>query len=180
MATLPSRFLAVLLCALPLGAAAVAAEATPTVTAFATWTLQGVAVRAAPPPVALVGRPRGPLFVDAGADPVLAGRVICPGTLTVQLADGSQQGEGVCAFTAKDGAEAYGSWTCSGYHLVGCKGSFSFTGGSGRLEGITGGSDLLIRGELLGVARATGQATGDEVLGIMLWRNLAGTLPGLE
>ena len=54
MATLPSRFLAVLLCALPLGAAAAAAEETPTVTAFATWTLQGVAVRSAPDQVTLV------------------------------------------------------------------------------------------------------------------------------
>jgi len=175
----PRRLLA-LLPALLMAHAAVAAAESVTVDAFATWSLKGVAVTSAPAEMTLVGSLQGPLFIDAGQGPVLAGTVICPGTLTVHLTDRSQQGEGVCAFTAKDGAEAYGTWECSGYHLVGCKGSFTFTGGSGRLEGITGGSELLIRGEILEVAQAGGQAVAEQVLGIMLWRNLTGTLPGQE
>jgi len=178
MTSLRSRLLLVLLSALTLGpAASAAAEESMTVNAFATWTLKGVTVPSAPDEMTLVGSLQGPLFVDAGAGPALAGTVICPGTLTVHLTDGSQRGEGVCAFTAKDGAEAYGRWDCAGYHLVGCKGSFTFTGGSGRLAGIAGGSELLIRGEILEVAQAGGQAAVDQVLGIMLWRNLTGTLP---
>lgn len=162
-----------LLLAVPL-APATAAEGS-ALEAFATWTLHATPVPSGPDRATLVASLSGPLFVDAGEGPILAGRVTCTGTLTISLTDGSQTGEGVCAFTARDGAEAYGSWTCSGYRLLGCKGSFTFTGGAGRLAGIAGGGGFLIRGDLPGVASGT-----DEVVGIVQWHNLAMTLPGQD
>jgi hypothetical protein len=147
------------------------------VDAFATWTLEGTVVKSAPEQATLVGSLRGPVFIDSGQGPTYAGQIVCPGTVTIALTDGSQQGQGVCAFRAKDGAEAYGQWRCAGYHLVGCKGDFAFTGGSERLAGIKGGSKLLIRGELLEIAKNPGPAAAESAIGIILWEGLEATLP---
>lgn len=159
---------------------AVQAEETVTVDAFATWELDGTVVKSGPAEATLVGSLGGPIFVDSGKGPTYAGEIVCPGTLTIQLADGSQTGEGVCAFQAKDGAEAYGKWRCAGYHMVGCKGDFAFTGGSGRLEGVTGKSELLIRGELLEAAQSAGSAATQRAVGIILWHDLEATLPAKQ
>lgn len=158
------------------GAAAAGAAETQGIEAFATWTLQGSAVPSAPEQVTLVASLQGPLFVDAGAGPIHAGTVSCPGTLTINLADGSQTGEGVCAFLAKDGAEAYGRWSCGGYLLLGCRGTFTFTGGAGRLEGIAGGSRLLIRGDL----PVAGAGIAAQPVGIIQWQELAASLPAQD
>jgi len=147
------------------------------VNAFATWNLQGTVVMSAPDEATLVGSLAGPVFVDSGQGPTYAGQIVCPGTVTIDLKDASQQGEGVCAFHAKDGAEAYGRWRCVGYHMVGCKGDFTFTGGSDRLAGVTGGSGLLIRGELLEVAKSPGPVAAERAVGIIVWQNLIATLP---
>jgi len=153
------------------------AEEPTSINAFATWELQGTVVKSGPEEVTLVGSLEGPVFVDSGRGPTYAGQVLCPGTLTIQLGDGSQTGEGVCAFSAKDGAEAYGKWRCAGYHMVGCKGDFVFTGGSARLDGVVGKSDLLIRGELLEISKSPGPVAEQRAVGIILWHNLTAGLP---
>ena len=164
----------VLLAAATSGASA---QETATVQAFATWELHAVGVPSGPGEVTIVGSLDGPVFVDSGQGPMPAGTVVCPGTLTVMTADGSQSGEGVCAFKANDGAEAYGRWSCTGYHLIGCKGDFTFTGGSDRLAGIAGGSELLIRSEIVTAMKSRDGSSAESVLGIMVWRDLTATLP---
>lgn len=159
---------------------AVQAEEAVGVDAFATWELEGTVVKSGPAEATLVGSLSGPVFIDSGKGPTYAGEVVCPGTLTIQLTDGSQTGEGVCAFRAKDGAEAYGKWRCAGFHMVGCKGDFAMTGGSDRLEGVTGKSELLIRGELLEAAKAAGSAATQRAVGIILWHDLEATLPAKQ
>ncbi len=162
------------------GMTAAAEEEMVKVQAFSTWTFAGEAVKSGAEEVTVVGSMHGPVFIDAGQGPILAGNSVCPGTLTVDLTDGSQVGKGVCLFRAKDGAEAYGHWDCTGYHLLGCKGSFSFTGGSDRLSGIAGGSDLMIRGEFQAMAKSGGMIAEDQVIGVTVFRDLAATLPAKE
>jgi hypothetical protein len=169
--------LAAVLC---LAARGAQAEEAVKVQAFATWNFEGTAVRSAPEQVTLVGTLYGPVFIESGQGPVYAGQVLCPGTLTIEMADARQVGEGVCAFRAKDGAEAFGRWSCSGYHLVGCKGTFEFTGGTDRLAGIIGGSSLLLRGELLESAQSTGPVAAERAIGVMVWRDLMATVPAKE
>jgi hypothetical protein len=169
-------FVPVLFALLGLAGAASAQDAVK-VNAFATWTLDGTVVMSAPEQATLVGSLQGPVFIDSGQGPTYAGQIVCPGTVNISLADGSQQGEGVCAFRAKDGAEAYGKWRCAGYHMVGCKGDFAFTGGSARLAGVAGGSKLLIRGELLELAKAPGPAAAESAIGIIIWQDLEATVP---
>ncbi|HKY95651.1 MAG TPA: hypothetical protein VJL84_10110 [Kiloniellales bacterium] len=159
---------------------AVQAEEAAGIDAFATWELDGTVVKSGPEEATLVGSLAGPVFIDSGKGPTYAGQILCPGTLTIRLEDGSQTGEGVCAFHAKDGAEAYGKWRCAGYHMVGCKGDFVLTGGSGRLEGMTGESELLIRGELLEAVKMAGSAATQHAVGIILWHDLRATLPGQQ
>lgn len=174
------RLLAAALFAATLGlSAAVQAEEAAGIDAFATWDLEGTVVKSGPDEATLVGSLEGPVFVDTGKGPTYAGQVLCPGTLTISLKDSSQTGEGVCAFHAKDGAEAYGKWRCAGYHMVGCKGDFVLTGGSGRLEGVTGKSELLLRGELLDIAKSAGPGATQHAVGIMLWHDLT-AVPGQQ
>jgi hypothetical protein len=153
-------------------AAAVQAEEAAGIDAFATWEVDATAVKSGPEEATLAGSLAGPVFVETSKGPTYAGEVVCPGTLTISLADGSQTGEGVCSFRAKDGAELYGKWRCAGYHMVGCKGDFVVSGGSGRLEGMTGKSQLLIRGELVDAAKAAGSGDANRAVGIIVWHNL--------
>jgi len=171
-----TKLLAAIVAAGLLLASAGGAEEAAGIDAFATWDLEGTVVKSGPEEVTLVGSLEGPVFVDSGHGPTYAGEVLCPGTLTIQLKDGSQTGEGVCAFRAKDGAEAYGRWRCAGFHMVGCKGDFALTGGSDRLAGVSGKSQLLIRGELLEIAKAAGPAASQRAVGIMLWHDLVATV----
>ena len=95
----------------------------------------------------MIGTLRGPLFVETDQGPVRAGELLCPATVTVDLESLRQVGAGRCTFTAKDGALAFGSFVCAGYHLVGCTGDFVLDGGTERLEGVTGSGPITIRGD---------------------------------
>ena len=163
-----------LLSPVALSSAAMAEEAAG-IDAFATWEVDATAVKSGADEATLAGSLQGPVFIDTNKGPTYAGQVVCPGTLTINLVDGSQTGEGVCSFRAKDGAELHGKWRCAGYHMVGCKGDFVVNGGSGRLEGVTGQSQMLIRGELVEAAKMAGSAEAQSAVGIIVWHNLVAT-----
>ena len=87
----------------------------------------------------------GILFVDDAKGALHMMKVVCPGTLEVDVNGGKQQGQGRCLLSSADGGNVYAQWTCAGTHQVDCKGPFVLTGGSGRFAGITGRGDFLVR-----------------------------------
>jgi hypothetical protein len=140
--------------------------------AFAIWHGQGQVVEIGEKRVAIVGALSGVLFIETSEGPVDTGTITCPALITVDVESGRQAGSGGCAFKAHDGARAYGEWECVGVHLVGCRGAFRLTGGTGRLAGISGSSTILFRGRLQELAIRPGEIPTETAIGIAVWRDL--------
>ncbi len=80
--------------------------------------------------------------------------------------------------TGEKGAQIFAKWTCSGYHLIGCKGEFTLDGGTGRFSGITGGGPIVIRTTIREVAvQANGNSAVEAAIGIAFWKGLRYELP---
>ena len=152
-------------------AAANAAQAdeTQTTTAFAVVETHGTMIPNAEGGMHVVGTVSGPFFLGTGHGPVDGGDLTCVADL-VANANGTQTGSGSCVLTAQDGAMLYADWTCEGVFMVGCQGDFVVDGGTGRLEGVTGGGAMTMRtsetawgaGELTSMAESNGR-------GILHW-----------
>lgn len=133
-----------LLCAARVASAA-AAEETVTFDAFSLLESSGRVIRTGPTQHSFAGEMHGPCFIDAGQDPVPAGRITCVGTLAADEAAGRQTAAAQCRLAAGDGAAARAEFTCEGWRLVGCEGPFRLTGGEGRHAGVTGEGRILLR-----------------------------------
>jgi hypothetical protein len=172
-------------CGLALGAllviaftiAGAAAETQQTVKAFAAWQGRGQIYETGPTRATFVGSFAGMVFVETDKGPLDAGFMICPAILDVDLTSGKQEARGRCTITAKDGARAYGEMACKGVHLVGCDGDFSFTGGTERLAGITGGGPVTIRSGLQDYALGAGNIVQESAAGVLVWKELTYKLP---
>lgn len=69
--------------------------------------------------------------------------VQCPGSLDIRTSDGTGTGQGYCIFTTVAGDKAFATWSCQGGAPMSgkpCVGETKFTGGTGKLQGITGGN----------------------------------------
>ncbi len=164
-------------CSLSLAAAVHAAEET-TVEAFAAWQGEGTLIPVGPESAVLVATLKGVVYIQSDKGPLRAGTIICPATADVSLVDGTQVGEGQCAWEADDGDNVFAEWTCKGIHLIGCKGEFTLTGGTGRFEGVTGGGPMVLRSEIGTIAaEASGQAIERTATGILIWPALKYTIP---
>jgi hypothetical protein len=93
----------------------------------------------------VLGTLKGPVFIDSGHGPVDAGNMTCIANMETDKSSGRLSGEGSCVLTAKDGANLFAEWACEGVRFVGCRGMFTITGGDGRLEGVTGGGEMVSR-----------------------------------
>lgn len=157
---------------LAFAAAPVLAQERVTVDAFAILSAQGALIEAPSGVERFAGEMHGPYFIDAGAAPIPAGRIVCVGALEASAADGRQTGRAACRIEAEDGAVAFGSFDCAGYRLVGCAGPFTLDGGEGRLAGVKGGGPMVLRrmGTALSVG-ADGRVT-EGAVGIASWKGL--------
>ncbi|MGH6890634.1 MAG: hypothetical protein ACREEP_00085 [Dongiaceae bacterium] len=148
-----------------------------TIKAFAAWQGRGQIFETGPDRATFVGSFTGMIFVETEKGPLDAGYMTCPAILDVNIVDGSQEGKGRCTITAKDGARAYAEVTCKGVHLVGCDGEFTFTGGTDRFKGITGGGPVTIRSGLKDFAMGDGNIVQESAGGIIVWPKLTYKLP---
>lgn len=138
--------------------------------AFATVRGKGTGLRIADKMAMFVGTLEGPLFVDAGEGPLKAGTIVCSASVELKTEDRSQNGSGRCLITAEDG-EVFAQYSCSGYFLVGCSGTFTLTGGTGRFARISGGGSMVMRTSVGKLGGGTPVSQGVEVEGIVFWRD---------
>ncbi len=143
-----------------------------TINAFAVWHGRGHVVQTAENKAVIAGAFGGVLFVETSEGPVDTGNIACPGLINVDLETGQQRGVGACTFTAYDGARAFGEWECTGVALVGCRGRFKLTGGTGRLAGAGGSGNVLFRARFHEFAKHPGELISDSAVGIAVWRDL--------
>lgn len=157
----------VLAAALP----AAAQDDVQTFNAFAVVTANGTIVRSAEKQVMVVATLAGPFFVETDEGPQQGGRVSCATSARIDQATRKTSASGACTFTAHDGATAWGDWDCAGYELVGCRGAFKLTGGTGRFAGASGESTLLWRPTAHEFRKQLDGTTLDNATGIVLWRD---------
>ena len=150
-----------------------------TIEAFSVWHARGHLVKTGESTGTFVGAMRGRFFVDTPEGPVEAGTIVCPGTLEVDLEDASQSGQGRCVITSEKDTQVFANWTCSGYHLIGCSGEFTLTGGTGKFSGVTGGGPFTLRSAIHGMA-ASAKAVSvveEASIGVAHWKELRYKLP---
>lgn len=166
------RMLAFAACAAGLVGAvpAVAQDEAQTFNAFAVVVANGSIVRAAEKQFMLVGNIAGPFFIETDEGPVQAGRVACATSARIDQATRTHSATGACTFAAEDGATAWGEWQCTGYELVGCRGTFKLTGGTGRLTGASGEGALIWRPTAHELKKQLDGNTLDNATGILMWR----------
>ena len=150
---------------------ALAQDETQSFNGFAVVAANGSIVRAAEKQVMVVATLGGPFFIETDEGPIHAGRVTCAASSRIDQASRKVAASGACTFTASDGAAAWGDWTCEGYELVGCRGAFKLTGGSGRLEGASGESTLLWRPSAHELKKQLDGSVLDNATGILVWRD---------
>ncbi len=158
------------------GGAAKAGE-TVTFDAFSVWQAEARTFRTGAETGTVVGVLRGALYVETAEGPTRTGSIACPMTIEVSLRDARQQGSGRCTITAPDGALAFGTVVCSGYHLVGCTGEFRIEGGTGRLKGVSGSGPVTLRGDRWVLAGQSDSEVSQAATGIAFWRGFELTTP---
>jgi hypothetical protein len=149
-----------------------AAEDEAPVRAFSSWQARGQIFDTAANRVTFVGSFSGVVYVENEQGPMDAGYMVCPAVLDINIEDGKEQAKGRCTMTAKDGARLYADFSCNGVRMVGCHGDFTFTGGTERFKGITGGGPVSIRSTVDDMAVSGGNIVEGAAAGIIVWPSL--------
>lgn len=148
-----------------------------TVRAFAVWQGQGQTTQTGSNEATFVGTLTGTVYVDTEKGPIASGQIVCPALIKIKLDDRSQTASGRCTLTAEDGAQLFAEIDCSGFHLIGCRGETTLTGGTGRFAGITGGGKVTVRSDQRAFTVASGASVAEAATGIIYWPELRYTTP---
>jgi hypothetical protein len=140
--------------------------------AFSAWNAQGQIFATGETRLTFVGSFSGVVYVEQEQGPVDAGFMTCPTVLDINTKDGKERGDGRCTFTAKDGAQLFADFSCHGVRMVGCHGDFTFTGGTQRFKGITGGGPVTIRSTVAEMKPGNGGAIDGAAAGVIFWPKL--------
>lgn len=143
-----------------------------TIKAFSAWQGRGQIFDTGPDRATFVGSFTGMVFVETEKGPLDAGHMTCPAIVDLNLKDGSQEAKARCTITAKDGARVYSDLTCEGVQMVGCDGEITFTGGTERFAGITGGGPVTVRSGLQEFAVGGGNVVQESAGGIIIFPKL--------
>ena len=167
----------VLSVALAVSAMTCSAGETHSFDAFTVWQARAQTFRTAANSATVVGVLRGPLYVETAEGPTRTGEIACPITIQVDLQSSKQEGRGRCTISTADDALAFASFECTGYHLVGCSGEFRVEGGTQRLEGVSGGGSINVRGDQWAFASESDSEVSQAASGIAFWRGFKLTMP---
>ncbi len=96
----------------------------------------------------------------------------CPIRVTLSTKDNHRTYLGLCTILAHEGKDVgYAEWKCDGNHVE-CEGTFTFTGGAGGFNGISGTTPVFSR-----IVFETLEARNARAVGYAYWPNLTVTLP---
>ncbi len=139
--------------------------------AFAVVKADGSLLRSAERQATIVTALGGTLFIETDEGPVAGGQIACSGMLRVDLDTTHQTGSGACTSTADDGAKTYGEWECAGFNMLGCRGTYKLTGGSGRFAGFTGQATVIWRPNAHELQKQLDGTVLQNATGILIWRD---------
>ena len=142
-----------------------------TINAFSSWNATGQVFQTRPDGATFIGVFSGPLFIEEDSGPVRSGNIICPVMLQLNLETKEQSAIGKCTIVSYDGARAFAEVACKGEFAIGCDGTLTLVGGTGRLEGVSGGGPMSVRNTMTALAEQAGNIVDQASAGIVVWRN---------
>jgi hypothetical protein len=137
--------------------AALAADA---VQALVPWSSRGHVYEVAEGHLLFVGEFTGIVYVGEAVGQLDTSLVTCPATMEFQPRTRTRVGQGRCIITDGDGHKIFAAWQCAGDPKL-CRGELRLVGGTGKFQGIQGGSPLVLRTALMQL----GQVAGEEAPG---------------
>jgi hypothetical protein len=133
--------------------AAVAADA---VQALVPWNSRGQLYEIGEGTLLFVGEFSGIVYVGDAVGQLDTSLVTCPATMEFQSKARTRTGLGRCIITDGDGHKIFAAWQCSG-DLKLCQGELRLLGGTGKFQGIQGGSPLVLRTALMQLGEVRGE-----------------------
>lgn len=161
-----------------LSVSAVLAETqTGSLRALIPWDGEGRVFQVSPNALLFLGAFEGIIYIEKNEGELNEGFVRCPLTQKIEISSKKTSASGNCMITVNDGATVYAEWSCAGKIGV-CEGDFKVTGGTGRLEGVTGSSKLMVRSPMHVLAEDMASGSVIRVAsGIAILPELSYTIP---
>jgi hypothetical protein len=162
--------------ALYLASPAIAEQGTAKI--LAPWEANGQLFQVAVDKLQFIGTFEGIMYIEHGEGLLDAALFTCPSTQIIHVLSNQLEGHGYCTIESPTGDYVYAEFNCDG-EPGSCTGKFTLTGGTGRLAGITGESDVIVRTALSGTA--INEATGGTVSaakGLAIWPEMRFEFPG--
>jgi len=145
---------------------------------LAPWEANGQIYQVAVDKLQFIGTFEGIMYIEHGPGLLDAALFTCPSTQITEILANTIKGHGYCTIESPTGDYIYAEYTCEG-EPGSCTGTFTLTGGTGKLTGITGESELIVRTALSGTT--IDQQTGGTVSaakGLAIWPEMRFEIPG--
>ncbi|MBK5963831.1 hypothetical protein CCR95_06960 [Thiocystis minor] len=145
---------------------------------LAPWEANGQLFQVAVDRLQFIGTFEGIMYIESGDGLLDAALFTCPSTQIIHILSNELQGHGYCTIESPTGDYVYAEFNCNG-QPGSCKGTFTLTGGTGKLTGITGESAMIVRTALSGTS--IDQASGGTVSaakGLAIWPEMRFEVPG--
>lgn len=145
---------------------------------LAPWEANGQLFQVAVDKLQFIGTFEGIMYIEHGEGLLDAALFTCPSTQIIHVLSNQAQGHGFCTIESPNGDYIYAEFTCDGEPGA-CTGKFTLTGGTGKLTGITGESDLIVRTALSGttIDEQSG-GTVSAAKGLAIWPEMRFDVPG--
>lgn len=108
------------------------------------WDGEGTIYAIGADKVLFMGAFEGIMYAEKEQGELDAAYASCPATQHIDLKNKSSQASGYCNITISVEDSVFAEWNCTG-KVGSCKGTFKLTGGTGKYEGVTGSSDIVVR-----------------------------------
>jgi hypothetical protein len=145
---------------------------------LAPWEANGQLFQVAVDKLQFIGTFEGIMYIEHGEGLLDAALFTCPSTQITEILTNQIKAHGYCTIESPSGDYIYAEYTCDAEPGA-CAGTFTLTGGTGKLTGITGQSDLIVRTALGGTT--LDQQTGGTVSaakGLAIWPEMRFQVPG--
>jgi hypothetical protein len=145
---------------------------------LAPWEANGQLFQVAVDKLQFIGTFEGIMYIEHGGGLLDTALFTCPSTQLIHVLSNTLEGHGFCTIESPTGDYVYAEFTCNG-EPGSCTGTFTLTGGTGRLAGITGQSAMIVRTALSGttINESTG-GTVSAAKGLAIWPEMRFDLAG--
>ncbi|EXJ16554.1 hypothetical protein, partial [Imhoffiella purpurea] len=146
---------------------------------LAPWEANGQLFQVAVDKLQFIGTFEGIMYIEQGDGLLDTALFTCPSTQLIHVIPNTLEGHGYCTIESAMGDYVYAEFDCNG-EPGSCKGTFTLTGGTGKLSGISGQSPMVVRTALSGTSiDEESGGTISAAKGLAIWPEMRFEVPGL-